>query len=204
MMKRLVYGIGVNDVDYAVKSKICVDGKDTWVSCPFYETWKGMLRRCYSVEEKPSLATYVGVLCCNEWTHLSVFKSWMEKQDWKGKHLDKDIILSGNKVYSPDTCAFVLPLTNSFVTDSGAIRGNLPLGVCASARNPAIFYAQCRNPFTKKKEHLGSFKCPNEAHETWRKRKHELAQIVSQIETDPRIVEALRIKYSVPHSGTTY
>ena len=36
-----------------------------------------------------------------------------------------------------------------------------------------------------------------EAHEAWRKRKHELAQLVAAKESDPRVVEALKKKYSI-------
>ena len=49
---------------------------------------------------------------------------------------------------------------------------------------------------TEKTEHLGYFSTPEEAHEAWRKRKHELAQLVAATEADPRIVEALKKWYS--------
>ena len=53
----------------------------------------------------------------------------MELQDWEGKCLDKDIIAPGSKLYSPETCSFVLQSTNNFVIASDATRGELPLGV---------------------------------------------------------------------------
>ena len=52
------------------------------------------------------------------------------------------------------------------------------------------------NPLTEKPEHLGYFLTPEDAHEAWRKRKHELAQLVAAKESDPRIVEALKKRYS--------
>lgn len=120
----------------------------------------------------------------------------MEKQNWKGKALDKDIIFPNNKVYSPETCAFVSGTTNNFVTARDASRGEWPLGVYWE--NQAEKYrAQCGNPFTKKREKLGYFNTPEEAHEAWRKRKHELAQLVAETESDPRVVEALKKRYSV-------
>lgn len=40
-------------------------------------------------------------------------------ENWKphmeGWHLDKDILLKGNKVYSPETCAFVPAKINSLL-----------------------------------------------------------------------------------------
>ena len=43
---------------------------------------------------------------------------------------------------------------------------------------------------------LGYFSTPEEAHEAWRKRKHELAQLVAATEVDLRVVEALKKRYS--------
>ena len=120
----------------------------------------------------------------------------MEQQDWHGKCLDKDIIAPGSKLYSPDTCAFVLQATNSFVIASDASRGEYPTGVYLFKRT-GEYRASCQNPFTGKNEHLGYFSTPEEAHEVWRKRKHELAQLVAATESDLRIVEALKKRYSV-------
>ena len=118
----------------------------------------------------------------------------MEKQDWSGKCLDKDIIAPRSRLYSPETCAFVLQATNSFVARD-ASRGEYPTGVNLCKRT-GKYCAQCKNPFTGKKESLGYFSTPEDAHEAWRKRKHELAQLVAATESDPRIIEALKKRYS--------
>ena len=57
------------------------------------------------------------------------FKRWMEKQDWEGKQLDKDIIKKGNKLYCPEFCFFVDNKVNSILTDPAAARGGTPNGV---------------------------------------------------------------------------
>ena len=119
----------------------------------------------------------------------------MEQQDWRDKCLDKDIIVPGNKLYSPETCAFVLQATNLFVTACDASRGDYPVGVYLHKRT-GKYQAYCRNPFTRKREHLGLFSTTEEAHEAWRKRKYDLAQRVAAKESDPRVVEALRKRYS--------
>ena len=118
----------------------------------------------------------------------------MEHQSWHGKCLDKDIIVPGSKLYSPDTCAFVLTETNLFVARD-ACRGEYHTGVSLH-KMTGKYRASCGNPFTGKQENLGYFSTPEEAHEAWRKRKHELAQIVAATESDPRIVEALKKRYS--------
>lgn len=75
-----------------------------------------MLERCYSEKLLESNPSYIGTSVCSEWLYATAFKEWMEKQNWQGKSLDKDIIVPGSKLYSPDTCAFVSQATNLFVT----------------------------------------------------------------------------------------
>ncbi len=150
-----------------------------------------MLERCYSEKHLESKPSYIGTSVCSEWLYATAFKKWMDKQDWHGKCLDKDIISPGSKLYSPDTCAFVLATTNLFVTARDACRGDYPVGVCLHKRT-GKYQANCKNPFTRKKEYLGLFSNPEDAHEAWRKRKHELAQLVAATESDPRVVEALK------------
>ena len=119
----------------------------------------------------------------------------MDQQDWRGKCLDKDIIVPGSRLYSPKTCAFVLNATNLFVIARDASRGDYPIGVHLFKRT-GKYRAYCKNLFTGKREYLGLFSTPEEAHEAWRKRKHELAQLVAATESDLRVVEALKKRYS--------
>lgn len=118
----------------------------------------------------------------------------MERQQWKGMEIDKDLLFVGNKVYSAETCVFVDRVTNVFVIDRAADRGEWPLGV-SFKKDIGKFSARCQNPFTKRRENLGYFKCPSEAHEAWRKRKHELACQLAELQTDARVAEALRNRY---------
>lgn len=192
MNKKLVYGVGVNDADYVVCPS--VNGKQ--VMCPFYMVWKSMLERCYSPKLQAKRSTYVGCIVCEEWLTFSNFKAWMETQDWHGKEPDKDILFVGNKIYSPATCVFVDSLTNTFISDSGATRGEWPIGVSFHKRRRK-FEANCNNPFTNRKEFIGYFACPNEAHLAWRKRKHELALQLADMQTDERVAAALRVRYAL-------
>ncbi len=201
-MKKLVYGVGVNDLPYRtqVKEWVTKDGgkriREIVFICSYYKVWKNMLSRCYSEKYQESCPSYIGTSVCSEWLYATAFKKWMDQQDWQGKSLDKDIIAPGSKLYSPDTCAFVLPATNSFVLARDASRGDYPIGVSLVKRT-GKYQARCENPFTRKKEYLGCFSTPEEAHEAWRKCKHEFAQLVANTESDPRVVEALQKRYSV-------
>ena len=200
-MNKLVYGVGVNDLGYRVQvyEYVTENGgkriRKTVFRCKYYTSWRSMIERCYSkkyLERKPS---YIGTSVCSEWLYATAFKKWMEQQDWHGKCLDKDIIVPGNKLYSPESCAFVLQATNSFVIARDASRGEYPIGVHLH-KPTGKYIAKCENLFTGKQEHLGYFSTPEDAHEAWRKRKHELAQLVAATESDPRVVEAMKKRYS--------
>ena len=201
-MNKLVWGVGVNDLDYRTRvyEELPKNGgkrvqKPVFI-CKYYTAWKRMLERCYSNKYLESRPSYIDASVCNEWLSATAFKKWMEKQDWQGKSLDKDIIVPGSRLYSPETCAFVLATTNTFVLARDASRGDYPIGVYLCKRT-GKYHAQCRNHFTGKKEHLGYFLSQEEAHEAWRKRKHELAQLVAATESDMRVVEALKKRYSL-------
>ena len=201
-MNKLVCGVGVNDLSYKVQINEEVTksgGKRILKSvfkCKYYAAWTRMLQRCYSKKYLDSNPTYIGTSVCSEWLSATAFKKWMEEQDWREKCLDKDIIAPGSKLYSPETCAFVLNATNLFVIARDACRGDYPIGV-SLCKSTGKYIAKCGNIFTGKQEHLGLFSTPEEAHEAWRKRKHELAQLVAATESDPRVVEALKKRYSL-------
>ena len=188
---KLVYGVGVNDADYVVTEN--ENGKIVW-RCNYYQAWKDMLARSYSDKYKQKNPTYNGTTVCEEWHSFMNFRSWMIQQDWKGKELDKDILFEGNKVYSPTTCVFVDKLVNSFLLDCAAARGKWPLGVYWNERDKK-FQSNCSNPFTKKKEYLGSFTYPQQAHQAWKARKHELACQLADLQVDERVADALRARY---------
>lgn len=196
---RLVYGVGINDADYVVKKweTVEVDGvrkrKLVWV-CPYYRAWTSMLNRCYSVKYQERQPTYKGCSVSEEWLRFSNFKRWMEKQQWEGLQLDKDLLFEGNKVYSGVTCVFVSNIVNLFAIDRGNDRGEWLIGV-SWHKGANKFMSMCRNPFTKKQEYLGLFTSEQQAHEAWRKRKLELAHELAAIQTDERVAKALVDKY---------
>ena len=194
---KLVYGVGINDADYNVYEYGYVNGKRSLVwSCPFYETWKSMLRRCYSEKFQIRNPTYKGCSVFDDWLIFSNFKRWMEQQDWQGKQLDKDLLVEGNKVYSPETCVFIDQMVNKFTNANGNYRGDWMIGVSWS-KDVGKFRARCCNPFNGKEEHLGLFTNELDAHLAWKVRKHELACLLADSEhvTDDLVANALRTRY---------
>ena len=125
--QELVYGVGVNDLNEPVYK----NGK----ALKFYSTWVSMLQRCYSGKFQVKCPTYIGCSVCDSWLSLSNFKEWYDANYRDGMSLDKDILIPSNKVYSPEACSFVPQYINSLMTDAGAARGNLPLGITAQKPN---------------------------------------------------------------------
>jgi len=154
-----------------------------------------MLKRCYSKGHQKKQPTYIWCAVCADWLTFSVFKKWMENQEWQGSELDKDLLFAGNKIYSPETCVFVSKITNLFTVDRAAARGDWPIGVHFDAVR-GLFVAQCKNPFGTGRVFLGRFSCPNDAHEAWRRRKHELALQLAALQKDDRVAANLRLRYA--------
>lgn len=115
----LVYGIGYNDIRSTKKEYL-------------YEIrgmWKNMIKRCYDEDYHNNHKSYIGCTVCEEWLTLSNFYDWVIKRYKKGWHLDKDILIKGNKIYSPDTCCFVPSEINSAFVGQNAIYRGFPVGI---------------------------------------------------------------------------
>lgn len=188
--KSLIYGVGVNDADYVVLTTL--NGRQ--IKCKFYQTWYNMLRRCYSTEYHTSKPTYVGCSVCQDWLYFMNFKRWMELQDWKGNHLDKDILLSGNKIYSPDTCAFVPLAVNAFVLSGLKSCVGLPIGVTYSrGRYRACGYVKSKG----RRSHIGVFDTREFAHLAYLNSKIEHISVICKDVKDKRVVLALLKRYQI-------
>lgn len=101
-----------------------------------YQTWSGMLERCYCPKLKLSRHSYSGVLCDPQWHNFQEFAEWCQWQvGFKniGWELDKDImsITLGRDCgfYSPETCVFLPKEVNTFLTKFSSRSKELPLGV---------------------------------------------------------------------------
>uniref|UniRef100_A0AB39AJF1 DNA binding protein n=1 Tax=Vibrio phage P018-4 TaxID=3229728 RepID=A0AB39AJF1_9CAUD len=197
----IIAGVGINDAQY-VQQKFENTGerlpsgkfkyKLVW-TCPYFKVWKSMIDRCYAPSSQKAVPTYHNVTVSSEWLVFSVFKRWMESQDWKGKHLDKDFLENGDKVYSKSTCVFIDSSLNKFITDHKRARGAYLLGV--TARPYGKFRARCSNPFTGKYEVLGDFNDELSAHYCWLDKKNQHAQKLAEVQKDIRVKNKLRTMY---------
>lgn len=173
---RLVWGVGINDSPYKVEG------------CPYYRRWTNMLQRCYSEKFLDKNPTYRGCRVGTSWKWFTNFKSWMKNQDWKGKSLDKDIIVPDNKVYSEETCAFISRQVNTVLIDSGKKRGEHPRGV-SYCNKYKLFKSECN--LKGKNKFLGYFNTPEEASATYSDYKYELLVELAKEQEDTRVKKGL-------------
>jgi len=181
-----INAVGINDADYKTQPR----SNGRAFTCPYYRKWSSMLRRCYSKKTQEKQPAYKGCSVCDEWLVFSVFRSWMIKQNWKGKELDKDIITPGNKIYSPDNCCFVEQYLNKLLETSAASRGPHPLGVSFDkSRNKYLSKISINN----RTKNLGGYNSPKTASDVYIKAKTALILQAASEQTDERIANGLRL-----------
>ena len=92
-----------------------------------YYYWKNMISRCYKSDINVN-PTYVECMVCNEWLCYANFEKWFDKNYYTIPNekicLDKDILVKGNKIYSPQTCCFVpQKINNMFENNEKETKG---------------------------------------------------------------------------------
>ena len=145
-----------------------------------YFLWTHMIARCYAEISKSKLPSYQDCVVSDNFKYYPYFKNWCSKQVGfgnKGWHLDKDILVKGNKCYSEDTCCFVPAEINSLFVKCDRSRGDFPLGVNYHKAS-CKFVAQIN--YNKKRVHLGLYDTAEEAFLAYKKAKE--AQIKSMAE----------------------
>lgn len=99
-LKGLVGGRGINDLNHQIFQRMS-DG--TIKTCPKYYAWSQMMQR-----SNPNGSQYTGTTVDARWSRASVFFAWLDNNNWvPGNHIDKDILIPGNRHYSPETCLVV-------------------------------------------------------------------------------------------------
>lgn len=175
--RKISYGVATNDANYI--TTFMENGKR--IRCPYYRVWNHMIERCYSIKLHKKRPSYVGCSVCDEWLYFSNFKLWMEKQDFIGKDIDKDILFKGNKIYSPATCIFVTKAINSLFTGK-KINSLNKIGSSFDRKNNT-YRSTCR--VNNKRVDLGCFKTENKAHEAYLKFKKAHVLKIAETQQEP-------------------
>lgn len=123
-----------------------------------HRAWKNMLTRCTRLDFLEKFPSYIDCSVCKDWLNFQVFAKWYTSQLGYGKgwHLDKDLTVLGNKVYSPSTCSLVPQEVNKLLLSRKSSRGTYPLGVALRG----CTYSSTIN-LNNKKISLGVFSTPN-------------------------------------------
>lgn len=188
---KLVQGWGINDADYVVDTKL-PNGRRS--RCLYYIAWREMIRRVFDPKLHARCPTYIGTSVCDEWKYFMNFRSWMMAQDWRDKQLDKDIIVPGNKHYSPETCAFVDGSLNCLLLDCAASRGKYPVGVSYYKIKKKYLATMSMNGKTR---NLGYFDTPEEASLAYRKEKSRYVRHIALTQVDDPRVRAGLLKHAI-------
>ncbi len=155
--------------------------------------------RCNSEKCHLKQPTYIGCHQSDNFKDFQYFAAWcnsqvgfLEKTNGNFWHIDKDLLVKGNKIYSEDICLFVPHAINSFLTKGQASRGDYLIGV--SKPEKRRFRASCNDPFFRYPPYLGYFDTELEAFNKYKETKEkyakELAQKYKQ-QLDVRAYEAL-------------
>lgn len=149
-----------------------------------YKCWKAMLSRCYSAKYQEKYPTYKGCSVCSDWLYYPNFKKWYDENYYeinnKTSQLDKDVLIKGNKVYSPNTCVFVPNFINTLFIKKQNKRGELPIGVCYYKPNKK--YRAGLSVFKNGKatfKTIGYFTTINEAFKVYKQAKEEYIKEVA-------------------------
>ena len=159
-----VFGVGIVGNKYPIS--------EGGILIKEYMLWTNMLERCYSDTYKKKRPTYKDCEVSENFKSYEYFYEWCQNQVGfanEGWHLDKDLLIKGNKVYSEHFCIFIPQEINSLLVKRKALRGEYLIGVYWHNKGKA-FVAQV-NKNKGKPEHLGYFNTELEAYNAYKQAK---------------------------------
>ena len=186
--EKRVYGIG-----YLGEGKYKTRENRKKTKC--YNTWMHMLERCYDEKLHKKHPTYKDCKVSEEWHNFQNFAKWYDENYYEieGERmcLDKDILVKGNKIYSPETCIFVPQTINSLFTKRQNYRGESVIGT-SPKNSKYVVHCSIINPETGKSKikHLGYYDTQEKAFEIYKYHKEKNIKEVADYYKD-KILEKL-------------
>lgn len=177
----IVYGVGINDYDgYISEHQIPIKS---------YKCWVRVLERCYDKKIKIKRPSYNDVTICEDWLKFSNFKSWFDTNYIEGCDIDKDILVQGNKIYSPEFCCFVPRRINTLLLNKQRTNTNGFIGIHKDENGR---YSASVNMAGIRK-HIGYYSTPEEASAAYVKAKSEYTtKVVNEYYNNGMISEKVR------------
>lgn len=167
------------------------------ISTPQYNCWHGMFYRCLDKKFKEKCKTYDECQITEKWFNFQEFGQWYDEHYYKVENermsLDKDILIKGNKLYSPETCIFVPQRINMLFVKSNAKRTNLPIGVSYDEKLDKYVsrYSKIHN-MKRISKYIGIFDTPIQAFNAYKFEKEKYIKEVAEDYKD-QIPECLYI-----------
>lgn len=95
-----------------------INGKPTCA----HKAWSGVIERCYSTRLRHSRPCYSDVTISGDWHNFQNFAKWFYSQRGAelGWEIDKDLLVTGNKHYSPETCILLPRRLNTAIIHVGS------------------------------------------------------------------------------------
>ena len=150
-----------------------------------YKTFSHMIERCYNMDSYDKQHTYANCTVVEEWHNFQNFADWYDKNFYQIPNklmcLDKDILVKGNKIYSPETCCFVPKSINNLFTKDDARRGDFAIGV-TEGKHVNKYKAQYN--VNGEITYLGSHFTPEEAFLTYKTNKEKLIKDIADEHND--------------------
>lgn len=96
------YGVGYLGVG---NHRMHKDGQPT----PSYSAWRFLMMRLFCEKRLLVNPTYRGCTICKSWCNFQVFSDYFYSHEsyGLGYEVDKDLLISGNRHYSPETCVMI-------------------------------------------------------------------------------------------------
>lgn len=153
-----------------------------------YEAWSHILHRCYDEKIHKKYPYYKECSVAEVWHSFKNFKEWYFKQpqlsykeEISGNRwsIDKDILIRGNKVYSPETCCVVPNEINAIVVKPSprSSHTDLPEGVGyikpRTVNSKKGYTARLHRGNGESDRYLGYYDTPEEAFLIYKKAKED-------------------------------
>ena len=146
-----------------------------------YIRWHDMINRCYNTKFHAKQPQYAQCTVCEEWLNFSNFEKWYNENLYQiedmAMDLDKDILIKGNKEYSPATCCIVPHCINTLFLTGKKSRGDLPIGIWQDKREGRYRAAMSYQGIQIK---IGSFKNAEDAFNRYKVYKEDFIQDIAE------------------------
>lgn len=156
----------------------CSDADSNSVS---YSRWKNMLHRCYDDNVQKNQPSYKGSYVCKEWLNYSNYRKWFNEHYYQvgdeQSDCDKDILIKGNRCYSPSTVCVVPHSINTLFTYKQRSEAELL---------PGVWYEKDKNKyraglaFCGKKIKIGTFDTEEEAFNAYKEYKEKFIKNMAE------------------------